>query len=157
VHRELLGALRLAHDPRAGLELVERFEYGDLGQLLSPAVGEVVRDARGGRAVRIAESGPREPGHHYGRRQRWENPAAPRPERVLVFGDSHTFGRIHGRGRLAMLLAETFQETHYAWAPFGWSSPLVAELAPDIVIVETAERFLAKVPALEADLAPDDR
>jgi len=149
LHDEVVRALGVDHDPRPGLELGTTFIYGELGMHLRPEVGEIVTDVIRGRATWAHNTGPGEPGHPHRQRQAARNPAAPRRERVLVFGDSHAFSGRQGLARLAVVLAETFAEVDYAWAPFGWDSRLVAELEPDIVIVECAERFLARVPPLD--------
>jgi hypothetical protein len=151
LHREVLALLGIEHDPRDGLEIAPRFIYGELGLHLRPQVGEIVDDVVNGRAT-WEHHAPR-PGEKPNReRQVAHHPGAPRAERVMVFGDSHAFAGSQGLPRLATTLAETFAEVQYAWAPFGWDSELVAELAPDIVIVECAERYLSKVPPGDTDV-----
>lgn len=75
-------------------------------------------------------------GSSYGRR----NPAAPDPRHVVVFGDSYSYGM----GVTAVLTA-LFAQTTFMWSKaIDWA--LVDRLEAQVVIWESAERFLATVP-----------
>ncbi|ACL55202.1 alginate O-acetyltransferase AlgX-related protein [Methylobacterium nodulans] len=64
------------------------------------------------------------------------------PRRLVLFGDSCAhFGSFF----LTALLAESFREVHFLWsASLDWS--YVARLRPHLLLVEMAERFLARLP-----------
>jgi hypothetical protein len=92
--------------------------------------GEVMFDNK------MLEQTGRHTGTSYGRR----NPAAPDPRRVVVFGDSYSYGL----GFTAVLSA-LFGEMTFVWSKaIDWAE--VDRLKADIVIWESAERFLATVP-----------
>jgi hypothetical protein len=81
-----------------------------------------------------------------GRRFRWVNTTAPSPKKVVVFGNSF-FSDGSWAGLLSWWGKHLFAEFHFIWDPaFDWD--LVDELAPDIVIGQTVERFLRTVPVL---------
>lgn len=68
------------------------------------------------------------------------NPDAPDPRRVMVFGDS--FSADEG---LALALSAVFVEVRFFWAKdVSWS--LVDGLGADVVLWESAERFLVTAP-----------
>jgi hypothetical protein len=80
-----------------------------------------------------------------GRRFRWVNTTAPSPKKVVVFGNSF-FSEGNWAGLLSWWGKHLFAEFHFIWDPvFDWD--LIDELAPDIVIGQTVERFLPAVPA----------
>ena len=65
-----------------------------------------------------------------------------RPERVVLFGDSFAEFRPH---LLTAMLAETFREVHFVWST-SLDLDLIADLRPDIVVTEIAERFVGRLP-----------
>jgi hypothetical protein len=68
------------------------------------------------------------------------NPQAPDPRRVLVVGDSFTADEGFGPA-----LSAVFREVRFFWSKdVSW--PLVDSLGADLVICESAERFLATIP-----------
>ena len=71
------------------------------------------------------------------------------PRRVVLFGDSYAhFTPI----LLTGLLAESFAEVHFVWSSsLDWA--YVERVAPDILLFELAERFLARLPADDFDVA----
>lgn len=80
-----------------------------------------------------------------GRRFRWVNSTAPSALKVLVFGDSF-FGIGDFAGYLSWWGKHLFSEFHFHWgADVDWD--LVDELRPDVVLGQTVERFLTRVPA----------
>jgi hypothetical protein len=68
------------------------------------------------------------------------------PRRIILCGDSfahHTF--LAHIGALTAMLAETFREVHFFWATtIDWS--YAAELRPDFIVTEIAERFMVMIP-----------
>jgi alginate O-acetyltransferase complex protein AlgJ len=146
-----LGAAPVAH-VFAGARVPDRFTF-DLGGKLVPPVAEdyeaydFPRRARRTHAnalVALRESGAaRRPGGLFvGSRVVLENPGAPDPRRLVVFGDSYTFDQ---GPRLTALLAETFSEVHAIWsAEIDWA--YVEAVRPDLLLHEIAERFLRRVP-----------
>ena len=89
-----------------------------------------------------------EGGLHIGSRVVFRNKAAVDPRRVVIFGDSFSEYRPL---LLTGMLAETFAETHFLWAPqMDWS--YVDQVKPDILITELAERFMTYVPTGDLDV-----
>jgi alginate O-acetyltransferase complex protein AlgJ len=79
------------------------------------------------------------------------------PRTVMLFGDSCAQ---FTRTLLTGFLAESFAELHFIWSSsIDWTH--VERVRPDILMVEMAERFMARVPVDEfdveaADLPPAD-
>lgn len=130
----------------------------DLGMKLDPSPRESVRffefrrDATRVRAnalVETFEAEGRLMDLHVGANvvYRNENPAAD-PRTLVLFGDScahfDTFF-------LTGLLAESFREVHFVWSSsLDWD--YVARVRPHLLLVEMAERFLARLPDDRFDL-----
>ncbi|MGF3022759.1 alginate O-acetyltransferase AlgX-related protein [Methylobacterium aquaticum] len=77
-----------------------------------------------------------------------DHPAAD-PRRLLLFGSSYSG---YGPSGLTAMLAETFRSVHFVWsAEIDW--PLVARLRPDLVVTESAERYMARLPGDRFDVA----
>lgn len=71
---------------------------------------------------------------------RLRNPAAPDSRKVIVFGDSYAYD-----AGLTALLSAVFVDVLFLWSKaIQWE--LVAAQRPDVVIWESAERFMATVP-----------
>jgi alginate O-acetyltransferase complex protein AlgJ len=69
-------------------------------------------------------------------------------KRVVLFGDSFSEYRPH---LLTGMLAETFREFHFVWSiSIDWS--YVERVQPDILITQSAERFMGNVPDDKFDL-----
>lgn len=137
----------LADRPLTSLDLV-----GDLGGKLVPPRGEtqhrreVARDARRIEANALVlrfEAGTLGPNLQTCSRVAFRNDAPDAdPRRLLVFGDS--FAHFISDA-LTGMLAETFREVHFVWsAGIDWS--LVAQVRPDVVVTEMAERFMTVLP-----------
>ena len=130
----------------------DRFTF-DLGGKLSPPESETYevyhfprRAARveANSLVRLRESGQalRTTGLFVGSRVVLRNPEAPDSRRLVLFGDSYTFDQ---GSRITAFLAESFAEVHAIWsADVDWT--YVASVKPDLIVCETAERFLRRVP-----------
>jgi alginate O-acetyltransferase complex protein AlgJ len=81
-------------------------------------------------------------GRHAGSRYEVRNPDAPDPRRLVIFGDSYAYD-----AGLTALLAVVFQHVTFVWSKaVVWET--VAEQAADLVVWESAERFLATVPTI---------
>jgi hypothetical protein len=154
VHDAMLGDLELeAPDPLHGLEQEQRLGSGDLGRRMEPEVVEVFTIVPRESAPIVDDSRTRiaEVGGHIGSRRVWRRPDAPRLETVVVFGDSYGFGDPSHQG-LAWMLARTFAEVHFAWVPFGWDEAYVRKAGAQIVVCETAERFIVRAPLPAVDV-----
>ncbi|MGE7417287.1 alginate O-acetyltransferase AlgX-related protein [Methylobacterium tarhaniae] len=123
----------------------------DLGEKLQFPVREVCTDHQIPLRARIVERGrlyalaERRPGLvvHTGVHVAYRNddPAAD-PRMLVLFGSSYSS---YGPVGLTSMLAETFRCVHFVWsAAVDWA--LVARLAPDIVLTESAERFMTRLP-----------
>lgn len=81
---------------------------------------------------------------HIGLRRVFENPLAPVKKKLLVFGNSF-FERGGHPKTLTWWFARMFSELHFVWEPvFDWG--YVDRIGPDIVIGQTIERFLTRLP-----------
>lgn len=81
---------------------------------------------------------------HVGTRVSWRNEAAPIGKRVLMFGNSYC-GIGESAETLSWHLGRYFQQYEFCWSP-EIDLDLVDEIQPDIVIAQTVERFLLRVP-----------
>ena len=71
------------------------------------------------------------------------------PRRLVLFGDSCAH---FDPFLLTGMLAESFSEVHFVWsASLDWA--YVERVRPDILLFELAERFLARVPRDDFDVA----
>ena len=145
-------------------ELLKReFKAGptlfDLGAKLPWPVKEPARYYRFRKNARIAEEGElvafkkkndceNEAGLHVGSFIRFQYDNAPRPEKVLIFGDSFCEYRDH---LLTGLFADTFSEVSFAWTT-SIDYGLVKELKPDVVLCAMTERFMSQIPNDDFDL-----
>ena len=80
----------------------------------------------------------------------FRNEQAPDARVAVVFGDSFGFSAAYYQG-LSWFLAQVFREVHFVWVPFGWDSDYVRQVGAEAVLVQGAERFVARVPHLEVD------
>lgn len=78
-----------------------------------------------------------------GTQQYFYNPCAPIKLSVLVFGNSF-FERVPSWG-LSPLFAALFERFYFIWSP-SFDENKIEELKPDIVVSQTCERFLNKLP-----------
>ncbi|MFE1603234.1 alginate O-acetyltransferase AlgX-related protein [Methylobacterium sp. ID0610] len=150
-----LGAVP-REDLRSGRALPAWRLSGDLGQKFDPPRSEpyipqaLQRDAvrvYANDLVRDFEAADRIGELHLGTHVVYRNEApGADPRRIVLFGDSCSHFRwgVYS-GHLTGLLAETFSEVHFLWSP-GIDWDYVAQVRPDAVIGEFAERFLARLP-----------
>jgi alginate O-acetyltransferase complex protein AlgJ len=127
---------------------------GDLGVKFEPPIVEVMGAPHTLHRARIAEDN-REAvaatGAHVGTRRVFVNDAAPDARVAVIFGDSFGFAAEHYQG-LSWFLAQVFRETHFVWAPFGWDPGYVRAVGAAAVVVQGAERFIARVPSATVDV-----
>lgn len=80
------------------------------------------------------------PGRHQGATYTLRNPEAPDPRRLILFGDSYAYE--HG---LSFVLGAAFAEVVFVWSKSViWD--LVDKNGADLVVWESAERYLATLP-----------
>lgn len=96
-----------------------------------------------------------EVGLHTGSHVVWRNTAAPRPERVVLFGSSFSEYRAECT-LLSFLAAITFAEVHFVWSA-DLDLGLIRRIAPDIALLEMPERFLTHCPRDDFDLAAHEQ
>lgn len=128
---------------------------GDLGSKFDPAVVEVIDAPSTLHGARIAEDN-REAiaatGGHVGTRRVYVNERAPDARTAVLFGDSFGFSAEHYQG-LSWFLGQVFRETHFLWTPFGWDPGYVRATGAEVVVIQGAERFVARVPEPSVDVA----
>ena len=134
--------------------LREHLSSGDLGSRFTPSIVEVGRVVGGlGNAEIVADN--RESitavNGHVGTRRVLRNSSAPDPRVAVVFGDSYGFPAPHYPG-LAWWLAQVFAEVHFLWVPFGWDPEYIRDAGATVAVVQTAERFVGRVPLNRVDI-----
>ena len=75
---------------------------------------------------------------------------------AVIFGDSFGFAAAYYQG-LSWFLAQAFREVHFVWVPFGWDADYVRRVGAEAVLVQGAERFVARVPRFEVDTSQHRR
>ena len=86
----------------------------------------------------------------------FRNEVAPDQRIAVVFGDSFGFSAAYYQG-LSWFLAQVFREVHFVWVPFGWDSEYVRRVGAEAVLIQGAERFVARVPHLNVDVSQPRR
>lgn len=127
---------------------------GDLGQHFDPPVVEVMKSiGRASQATLVSDNWAEvaEVGGHIGVRRVFRYDDAPEKRTVVVFGDSYSFGDEAYQG-LSWFLAQIFSEMHFLWVPFGWDPGYLDGVGADLVVCQTAERFLGRVPNRRVDV-----
>ena len=151
--RETLGIA--AAPALAGLAARPYVAPGDLGVKFDPPLLEVMSAPSTLHRARIADDNRdavAETGGHIGTRRVYVNESAPDRRTAVLFGDSFGFGAEHYQG-LAWFLAQVFRETHFLWIPFGWDPGYVRTTGAEVVVIQGAERFVARVPEQTVDVA----
>jgi len=139
----------------ATLPLHSYVASGDLGVKFHPQIVSVIKEAGSLGGATIVEDNRAEieaVNGHIGTRRVFANESAPDPRTAVVFGDSFGFGAGHYQG-VSWFMAQAFREVHFVWVPFGWDSEYVRRVGAEAVLVQGAERFVARVPHLEVDTA----
>jgi alginate O-acetyltransferase complex protein AlgJ len=127
---------------------------GDLGQHFTPHIVEVGQRLSAGSASTIVfDNWPEvlRQGGHIGTRRVFRREDAPDSRTVVVFGDSYAFGDDAYPG-LSWFLAQAFREVHFVWVPFGWDAGYLDRVGAELVVCQTAERFIARVPRPSVDV-----
>jgi alginate O-acetyltransferase complex protein AlgJ len=126
---------------------------GDLGAKFDPSIVAIVSEPGSLHRARIVEDNRSEIealGGHIGTRRVFRNEEAPDPRLAVVFGDSFGFAAPHYQG-ISWFLAQVFREVHFIWIPFGWDPDYVERVGAGAVLVQGAERFVARVPHPRVD------
>jgi hypothetical protein len=171
-HLTLLGNRVLASVTLAALgctaepswEVTESSEQvfaGDLGRHFNPPVVELAENAAiSSRAEMVHDNHATvsAAGGHIGTTRVFRSPDARDPRTLVVFGDSYGLGgTVQGfvgdiyRG-LSWILAQVFREVHFVWVPFGWDPDYLDSVGAELVVCETAERFIPRVPRRRVDV-----
>jgi alginate O-acetyltransferase complex protein AlgJ len=127
---------------------------GDLGRHFDPPLLEIMRPMAGtSRATVVSDNWPEisSIGAHIGTMRVFRREDAPDQRTVVVFGDSYGFGDDAYQG-LSWWLAQVFREVHFVWVPFGWDPKYLDSVNAELVVCQTAERFVARVPSSRVDV-----
>jgi alginate O-acetyltransferase complex protein AlgJ len=127
---------------------------GDLGSHFDPPVVEIgSRLLAPSSATIVSDNWPEVSGMggHIGTQRSFRNAGARDPRTVVIFGDSYGFGDDAYPG-LAWFLAQAFKEVHFLWVPFGWDPDYLDRVEASLVVCQTAERFIARVPRTRVDV-----
>jgi hypothetical protein len=139
------SALPMRSYPIAG-DLGVKFEPQIVGIVSEPGSlhdAEIVEDNR--EQIEAVEG-------HIGTRRVFRNERAPDRRVAVLFGDSFGFAAPYYQG-LAWFMAQVFREVHFVWVPFGWDPEYVRRVGAEAVLVQGAERFVARVPHLQTDVS----
>jgi hypothetical protein len=154
--RSVLAALEVENPPDfAALPLHSYPIAGDLGVKFDPQIVSVVSEPGSLLDARIVEDNREEIAAvdgHIGTRRVFRNEQAPDPRVAVLFGDSFGFSAAYYQG-LSWFLAQVFREVHFVWVPFGWDADYVRRVGAKAVLVQGAERFVARVPHIEVDVS----
>ena len=127
---------------------------GDLGLHFDPPVVEVMEPlASASRATIVSDNWAEISGvgGHIGTTRVFRRDDAPDPRTVVIFGDSYAFGDDVYQG-LSWFLAQVFREVHFIWAPCGWDPEYLDSVGAELVVCQTAERFIGRVPKPRIDV-----
>jgi alginate O-acetyltransferase complex protein AlgJ len=127
---------------------------GDLGLHFDPPVLEIMRAMAGASRATVASDNWEEisrVGGHIGTMRVFRREDAPDERTVVVFGDSYGFGDDGYQG-LSWWLAQVFREVHFVWVPFGWDPKYLDSVDAELVVCQTAERFMSRVPRLKVNV-----
>jgi len=128
---------------------------GDLGVKFDPQIVGIVSEPGSLHEAHIVEDNRAEIAAvdgHIGTRRVFRNDRAPDSRVAVVFGDSFGFGAPNYQG-LSWFLAQAFREVHFVWVPFGWDADYVRRVGAQAVLVQGAERFVARVPHASVDVS----
>ncbi|HXV06112.1 MAG TPA: hypothetical protein VFP23_09450 [Solirubrobacterales bacterium] len=148
----------LGVEAQPDLEALEFRAYptsGDLGAKFDPKIVSIVSEPGSLHRARIVEDNRAEIAAvdgHIGTRRVFRNDAAPDQRIAVVFGDSFGFGAPNYQG-VSWFLAQVFREVHFVWVPFGWDADYVRRVGAEAVLVQGAERFVARIPQVSIDVS----
>jgi len=140
--------------PEAEDTAAPHLSAGDLGSHFDPPLLEVIRPMAGASRASVVSDNLEEVsriGGHIGTIRVFRYEDAPDERTVVVFGDSYGVGDGDYQG-LSWWLAQIFREVHFVWVPFGWDPDYLDSVNAELVVCETAERFMGRVPKLEVDV-----
>lgn len=127
---------------------------GDLGSRFDPPVVEPVVSLRGTGHAHVLEDNRAEiaaVGGHIGTCRVFANAQAPDPRTLVLFGDSYGFSSETYHG-LSFFLAQQFRRVHFVWVPVGWDPRYVEQAEAELVVFQSAERFVSRLPRDEVDV-----
>lgn len=163
-HLTLLGNLQLAVAAMTALGVSttadadsdsrELVYAGDIGRHFNPPIVEIRRVAATPSSARIVFDNSADlvsVGAHVGTMRVFRNDHAADDRTVVVFGDSYSYADDWYRG-LSWFLAQAFREVHFVWVPFGWDPDYLDSVNADLVVCQTAERFVVRVPRARVDV-----
>jgi hypothetical protein len=152
----VLAGLEVADRPGFGALPLRSYPVaGDLGAKFDPQIVGIVSEPGSLHRARMVEDNRAEIAAvdaHIGTRRVFRNDGAPDARVAVVFGDSFGFGAPNYQG-LSWFLAQTFREVHFVWVPFGWDADYVRRVGAEAVLVQGAERFVARVPHANVDVS----
>jgi alginate O-acetyltransferase complex protein AlgJ len=150
----VLAGLGIENPPDFGALPLRSYPIsGDLGVKFDPPIVCIVSEPGSLHQAQIVEDNREEIAAvdgHIGTRRVFRNEQASDPRLAVVFGDSFGFGAVHYQG-LSWFLAQVFEEVHFIWVPFGWDAGYVQRVGAEAVLVQGAERFVARVPHVSVD------
>jgi hypothetical protein len=126
---------------------------GDLGLHFYPQLLEIMRPMVGASQATVVSDNWEEisgVGGHIGTIRVFRREDAPDERTVVVFGDSYGFGDNAYQG-LSWWLAQVFREVHFVWVPFGWDPKYLDSVNAELIVCQTAERFMGRVPRIKVD------
>jgi alginate O-acetyltransferase complex protein AlgJ len=136
-------------------EEVPYLTSGDLGQHFIPPIVEIQHRLLAPSAASILRDNSSDvsaAGGHIGTLRVFRREGAPDARTVVVFGDSYGFGDDAYPG-LSWFLAQVFREVHFVWVPFGWDPDYLDAVDAELVVCQTAERFIARLPRDRVDVS----
>jgi hypothetical protein len=128
---------------------------GDLGMKFEPRIVSIVSEPNTLGAAKVVEDNRAEieaVGGHIGSRRVFRNDSAPDRRVAVLFGDSFGFSAAYYQG-ISWFMAQVFREVHFVWVPFGWDPDYVRQVGAEAVLVQGAERFVARVPRARVEVA----
>lgn len=152
----LLTALEIENPPDLSALPLESYPItGDLGIKFDPQILSLVSEPHSLHHASIVEDNREQieaVDGHIGTRRVFRNEQAPDPRVAVIFGDSFGFAAPYYQG-LSWFMAQVFREVHFVWVPFGWDADYVRRVGAEAVLVQGAERFVARVPHLGVDVS----
>jgi alginate O-acetyltransferase complex protein AlgJ len=151
----LLGSLGIELPDFSDLPMHSYPITGDLGSKFEPPIVSIVSEPGTLLTAEIVEDNRAEieaVGGHIGTHRVFRNEAAPDPRVAVLFGDSFGFSAPSYQG-ISWFMAQVFRETHFVWIPFGWDPDYVRRVGAEAVLVQGAERFVARVPHPRTEVA----
>ncbi len=128
---------------------------GDLGVKFEPQIVSIVSEPGSLHHAHIVEDNREEieaVDGHIGTRRVFHNAQAPDRRVAVIFGDSFGFSAPYYQG-ISWFLAQVFREVHFVWIPFGWDADYVRRVGAEAVLIQGAERFVARVPHADVDVS----